>query len=180
MLRGSWHIRRRFILISNANFHAEEDPSSQIEKPHILIIEDNEGDEDLLRLAFLDSYLNENYRFVHDGEQALDYLFKLGDYKGVQTPNLIVLDLQLPRVDGYEILTRLKASQLYAETPVIIFTGKCTSDCRDICETNPLLSWIEKPYDPDAFNNLVRAAENIYSKGTSSRDEDLQLALGTG
>ena len=180
MRRGSWHLRRRLILISNANFYSEKELSSQNETPHILIIEDNEGDEDLLRLAFSESSLAKNYVFVHNGEQALDYLFKLGDYKGVQTPNLIVLDLQLPRVDGYEILTRLKASQLYAETPVIIFTGKCTSDCQAICEANPLLSWIEKPYDPDAFNNLVRAAEDIYSKGTFSRDEDLQLALGAG
>jgi len=67
------------ILISNRNFHASDDLSSLSKPYHILIIEDNEGDEDLLRLAFEDSYLKDNYSFAHDGEQALDYLFKLGD-----------------------------------------------------------------------------------------------------
>lgn len=102
----------------------------------------------------------------------------MGDYKSAKTPDLIILDLQLPRIDGYEILTRLKAAKLYVDTPIIIFTGKCTNDCHIICNNNQNLSCIEKPYDPEAFNNVVKAAEEAL-RLSETQDDVRPLRVAT-
>jgi CheY-like chemotaxis protein len=88
----------------------------------ILLVEDNENDEILTRLAFEQAKLEVRLHHVKDGEQCMAFLRKQGQYAAVPTPDIILLDLNMPRMDGREVLTAISADENLRPLPVVILT----------------------------------------------------------
>ena len=125
----------------------------------ILLVEDNPDDETLTLRALSKSNVLNEIVVARDGTEALDYLFGTGIHDGRDTslqPQLILLDLKLPKVDGLEVLKRLRADPRTALLPVTILTT--SSEERDIVTSYRLgvNSYIRKPVDSDSFMEAVR------------------------
>tara|TARA_Y100000813_G_C24065071_1_gene305930 strand:+ start:108 stop:554 length:447 start_codon:yes stop_codon:yes gene_type:complete len=135
-----------------------------------LIADDDAEDRELVRLAFEASGVSHELHFVADGEELLAYLSHQGDYADASSaprPDLILLDLNMPRLDGHGVLRRMKQDPHIADIPVIVFTTSSAE--RDIEETYRLgaQSYIEKPFSFDEQVRLLREIERYWT--TTSR-----------
>jgi two-component system response regulator len=119
----------------------------------ILLVEDNEDDVELTLHALRKERLANSIEVARDGEEALEFLF--GDVK-VCLPRLVLLDLKLPKVDGLEVLKRLKADQRTRTVPVVILTS--SKEERDLVTGYNLgvNSYIQKPVDFDQFRETIK------------------------
>jgi CheY-like chemotaxis protein len=136
-----------------------ESPTSHL-PIDVLVVEDNFYDVDLTTHALKDAILPERIKAVHDGAEALDFIFCTGDYANRdprQQPKLILLDLQLPKVNGLEVLRRIRADPLTEDIPVVIFTHS-KEDCH-IVEGYKLgaNSFLAKRHDFDEFMKAIQA-----------------------
>lgn len=125
----------------------------------LLLVEDNPDDEELTLLAFERSRITNEVVVAHDGEEALDYLFGTGMYAGRDLsimPALILLDLQLPRINGLEVLQRLRADNRTKLLPVVILTT--SNEQQDLINSYSLgcNSYIRKPVDFQQFMTAVQ------------------------
>jgi two-component system response regulator len=125
----------------------------------ILLVEDNQDDEELTLLALRDAKLANRIDVVRDGEEALEYLFANGRYANrnmQRLPKLILLDIKLPKVDGLEVLARLRADSRTRTVPVVILTS--SREEQDIIRGYDLgvNSYIVKPVDFDQFMSAVK------------------------
>jgi two-component system, response regulator len=124
----------------------------------ILLVEDNPNDVALALHAFKKSNLTNRIQVVRDGAEALEFLFRTGQYEGRSngTPKVVLLDLKLPKVDGLEVLHRLRASPATKKLPVVVLTS--SREERDIVESYNLgvNSYIVKPVDFEQFTEVVR------------------------
>jgi DNA-binding response OmpR family regulator len=126
----------------------------------ILLVEDDPQDVELTLRAFRSENVQSRIEVVRDGEEALDYLFCRGDYKGRpsdQPPTLVLLDLKLPKIGGLQVLRELKASAECRSIPVIVLTS--SGEQRDVAESYRLgvNSYIQKPVDIVEFRKAIRA-----------------------
>lgn len=125
----------------------------------ILLVEDSDSDAELAMHALKKSNLANHIFQVHDGEEALDYLFcrgKFSERRFEAAPNLVLLDLKLPKVDGLQVLKTLKSDARTKPIPIIILTS--SKEERDLmnsyqCGVN---SYIQKPVDFSQFQEVVR------------------------
>jgi two-component system response regulator len=124
----------------------------------ILLVEDNPNDVALTLHAFKKSNLTNRIQVVRDGAEALDFLFRTGEFAGRTngTPKVVLLDLKLPKVDGLEVLQRLRADPKTRSLPVVVLTS--SREERDIVDTYQLgvNSYIVKPVDFEQFTETVR------------------------
>jgi len=125
----------------------------------ILLVEDNPDDEELTRLAFAESHVANELVIARDGQQALDYLFAEGQYTGRninEQPQLVLLDLKLPKMDGMEVLGHIRANAATKILPVVILTS--SKEESDMVESYTLgaNSYIQKPVDFTHFIDAVR------------------------
>jgi CheY-like chemotaxis protein len=125
----------------------------------ILLVEDNPDDEELTLLALRRNNLLNQIVVAHDGVEALDYLFGTGMYSGrdpSDRPQVVLLDLKLPKVDGLEVLAHLRADPRTQWTPVVILTS--SSEEEDIVNSYRLgaNSYVRKPVKFDQFTDAVR------------------------
>ena len=130
-----------------------------MEKGIILLVEDNPDDEALTRRAFKKNNILNEVVAAHDGAEALDYLFGTGAYAGRDTsvmPQIILLDLKLPKVDGLEVLERIRADERTKLLPVIILTS--SKEEQDLTSGYSLgvNSYIRKPVDFGQFTEAIR------------------------
>lgn len=128
----------------------------------ILLVEDNPADVRLTQEALKETKVLNNLSVVADGEQALDYLNRRGPYADAARPDLILLDLNLPKKDGREVLADIKADERLRRIPVVILT---TSEAeQDILRTYNLYAncYITKPVDLDQFITVVKSVENFW------------------
>jgi CheY-like chemotaxis protein len=128
-----------------------------LEQIEILLVEDNAEDAEMTMRALRKRNLANHLRWVKDGEEALDYLFCTGHYAGrnpSHPPKLVLLDIKMPKVDGIEVLRRVKASELKT-IPVVVMTS--SNEERDVLESYRLgvNSYIVKPVQFDAFLDTV-------------------------
>ncbi len=122
----------------------------------ILLVEDNRDDEKLTIAALKDASVRNPIKVVRDGVEALDYLFKRNNYEHAATPQLVLLDLKLPKVDGLEVLREIRSNALTQSIPVVIFTSsKEESDLIDSYRLG-VNSYIQKPIDFTEFARAVR------------------------
>jgi CheY-like chemotaxis protein len=125
----------------------------------ILLAEDDPGDQELTRRALTQDVFQVDLRIVEDGEEALDYLLRRGVYADPSSspqPDLMLLDLNMPRVNGREVLCEMKKHEALIRVPVVILT---TSEQEsDIVRSYDLgcSSYIQKPVDMDQFTEAVR------------------------
>jgi len=120
----------------------------------ILLVEDNPDDRELTLRALKKHNLANDVRIARDGAEALDLIFGGGD-SGPVVPRLILLDLRLPKVDGTEVLQRLKAEERTKTIPVVVLTS--SGEDRDLLESYKLgvNSYIQKPVDFEKFMKAV-------------------------
>ena len=126
---------------------------------HILLVDDDEDDRYLTREAFHQHYPSSTISFAEDGEDLLDFLNYQGRYSGAAhtLPELILLDLNMPRKDGREALREIKASELFRHIPIVVLT---TSDAKDDIETsyfNGANSFITKPPTFQRLSEVTKA-----------------------
>ncbi|MBN2103910.1 response regulator [bacterium] len=128
----------------------------------ILLIEDNPGDVRLTQEAFKGGKVRNNLYVVSDGIEALDFLHRRNQFADVPLPDLILLDLNLPKKDGREVLEEIKAEINLRRIPVVILTTSKADE--DILRTYDLHAncYIPKPVDLDEFMTVVRSIENFW------------------
>jgi two-component system response regulator len=134
---------------------------NKINPVEILLVEDNPADVELTLRALKKHNLANQVKVVSDGAQALDYLFGSGAYAGQKQPpppKVVFLDLKLPKVDGREVLRRMKADAKTRIIPVVVLTS--SQEERDIAESYKLgvNSYVVKPLD---FNKFVEAVSEL-------------------
>lgn len=124
----------------------------------ILLVEDNRSDAELAIMALQERNLANKLVWVKDGAEALDFIFATGAYASRQVenrPKVVLLDLQLPKVNGFEVLRRLKADERTRRIPVVMLTS--SKEDRDLAASYDLgvNSYISKPVDFDEFSKKV-------------------------
>jgi len=128
----------------------------------VLLVEDDPGDVLMTREAFADHKVANRLSVVSDGVSALEFLRKEGEYEGAPTPDLILLDLNLPRMDGREVLEALKADADLRAIPVVVLT---TSEAEeDVVRSYSLHAnaYVTKPVDFDRFIDVVRQIDEFF------------------
>jgi two-component system response regulator len=131
----------------------------------ILLVEDNPDDEELTLLALAESRVSSPIVVVRDGSEAVDYLFGEGIHAGRDpsvTPRMILLDLKLPKIDGLEVLRRVRAHTATRLTPIVVLTT--SREDRDLSESYRLgaNSYIRKPVDFAQFSQAVRQLSHYW------------------
>ena len=135
----------------------------EIGKPvEILLVEDNPGDVRLTIEAFRENRLHNNLHVVRDGEEAIAFLRRDGQYADGPRPDLILLDLNLPKKDGREVLAEIKEDSDLKRIPVVILTTSAAEE--DILKTYELYAncYVTKPVDLDQFIKVVRSIEEFW------------------
>ncbi len=133
-----------------------------MEPLQILLVDDSPGDVALVEEAFREWRISNKLKVAEDGEQALQFLRKEGRFQDEKRPDLILLDLNLPRKNGREVLEAVKADANLRSIPVIILT---TSDAeQDVLKAYNLHAncYLTKPIDMDEFIEKIRAMENFW------------------
>lgn len=132
------------------------------ESIEILLVEDNDGDARLAKEAMRDSKIRNNLHHVIDGEEALEFLYKRGRFSNSPTPDLILLDLNLPKKDGREVLQEIKKDEALKSIPVVILTVSNAEE--DILKSYNLHAncYITKPLDLEQFIKVVKSIEDFW------------------
>ncbi|MFI7021435.1 response regulator [Micromonospora sp. NPDC049900] len=138
---------------------APADGNSPIE---VLLVEDDPGDVLMTREAFEEHKLRNRLNVVSDGAEALAYLRREGEYADVQTPDLILLDLNLPRRDGREVLEEIKKDEQLCRIPVVVLTTSQADE--DILRSYQLHAnaYVTKPVDFERFIAVVRQIDEFF------------------
>jgi CheY-like chemotaxis protein len=128
----------------------------------VLLVEDDPGDVLMTREAFEHYKIRNVLHVVTDGEQALQFLRQTGDYSGAPRPGLILLDLNLPRRDGLEVLAELKADPVLKIIPVVVLTTSQAE--QDILRSYTLHAnaYVSKPVDFERFMDVIRQIDNFF------------------
>lgn len=129
---------------------------------HILLVEDNPGDIRLTKEVLKEGKIRNDLSVVTDGEEALLFLKKVGKYKDAKSPDIILLDLNLPKKDGRQVLAEIKTDPTLMLIPVIVLTTSSAE--KDILNMYAIHAncYITKPVDFDQFINVVRSIENFW------------------
>ncbi|MGW3245362.1 response regulator [Streptomyces sp. NPDC001070] len=128
----------------------------------VLLVEDDPGDELMTREAFQENKVRNVLHVVRDGEEALDFLNRRGAHAGAPRPGLILLDLNLPRFDGRQVLAEIKADPDLCTIPVVVLT---TSEAEeDILRSYTLHAnaYVTKPVDFERFIEVVRQIDDFF------------------
>lgn len=133
-----------------------------VEKLRILLIEDNPADADLTCEKLSASKILHAIAVAKDGEEAMDFLLKKTPYENVWRPDLVLLDLNLPKKDGREVLAEMKASSGLKKIPVVVLTSSEAEE--DILKTYELQAsaYVTKPVDLSGFGKIVSAIEGFW------------------
>ncbi|MEO0107646.1 MAG: response regulator [candidate division WOR-3 bacterium] len=128
----------------------------------ILLVEDNPGDMRLTVEAFKDGKVRNNLNWVQDGEEAIAYLRREGRFADATRPDLILLDLNLPKKDGRQVLAEIKSDPKLAPIPVVVLTTSKAEE--DIIRSYALHAncYITKPVDFEQFINVIRQLEDFW------------------
>ncbi|MFK8182680.1 MAG: response regulator [Phormidesmis sp.] len=128
----------------------------------ILLVEDDIGDVELTREALVDSKLSVNLHVVKDGVEAMDFLRRTGKFTAAISPDLVLLDLNLPRKDGREVLQGIKDDPRLKRLPVIVLTTSDTEE--DIVRSYNLgvNCYVQKPVGMEEFIRIVKVLEDFW------------------
>lgn len=136
--------------------------SEMIRPVDILLVEDNKGDAELAAEALEDAKMRNNLFTVFDGDEATDFLYRRGNHENAPRPDLIILDLNLPKKDGREVLEEIKLDPNLRRIPVVILTTSKAEE--DILRTYDLHAncYITKPLEFDKFIDVVKSIEDFW------------------
>jgi len=142
---------------------SRHDPLDLAVRPvQILLVEDDPGDVLITTEALEDGKLLHELTVIANGEEALAYLRREGEHAGAPTPDLVLLDLNLPRVDGREVLRAVKSDPSLARIPVIVLTTSESEE--DVIRTYDLHAnaYVTKPVDFAAFHQVIRTIDDFF------------------
>jgi len=128
----------------------------------VLLIEDDPGDELITREAFEHNKIDNTLHVARDGEEGLDYLYQRGQYSDAPRPDLVLLDLNLPKYDGRQLLQKIKSDPDLCHIPVVVLTTSAAQE--DILRSYKLHAnaYVTKPVDLDAFMKAVRQIDEFF------------------
>ncbi len=129
---------------------------------HILLVEDNEGDVFMTIEALEERKIVNKISVVNDGKEAVDFLEKNGEYSNIEYPDLILLDINLPKKNGHEVLSYIKNSDTLKHIPVIMLTTSSSEMDIQMSYQNHANCFITKPVDADDFLKVVLGIENYW------------------
>jgi CheY-like chemotaxis protein len=136
--------------------------STRLDVIDVLLVEDDDGDVLMTREAFEHHKIRNNLHVVQDGEEALQFLHREGPYADAPRPGLVLLDLNLPKRDGREVLAEMKADPELRVIPVVVLT---TSEAEeDILRSYSLHAnaYVSKPVDFDSFIEVIRQIDDFF------------------
>jgi CheY-like chemotaxis protein len=138
------------------------DPKEFAAPIEVLLVEDDPGDVLMTREAFADYMVGNRLTVVSDGAEALAYLHREGQFADAPRPDLILLDLNLPRRDGREVLADIKADEELQQIPVVVLTTSQAEE--DVLRSYQLHAnaYVAKPVDFEAFINVVRQIDQFF------------------
>ncbi len=131
-------------------------------EPRVLLIEDNEGDVELIVEAFKNYRIEVDIHVVNNGEQAIQYLSSNDTYTMQRRPSLILLDINLPRVDGKEVLHYIKSDNELKTIPVVMLTSSSLQKDIEYSYNNQANCYIVKPANLVEFNNVIHHIESFW------------------
>ena len=133
-----------------------------VEVIDVLLVEDDPGDVLLIREAFEDNKVHNRLHVVSDGVEAIDFLRKQGENGQAPTPDLILLDLNLPRMDGREVLAEIKADEDLRQIPVVVLTTSKAEE--DVLRSYKLHAnaYVTKPVDFERFVSVVKQIDEFF------------------
>lgn len=142
--------------------HPEDTMTELTDVIELLLVEDNPGDVELTREAFAEGKVHNRLSVVGDGVEALEYLRQQGKYAQATRPDIILLDLNLPKKSGLEVLSELKDDPELRKIPVVILTTSQAEE--DIVRSyhNHANCYITKPVDFERFMRVVRSLEDFW------------------
>jgi CheY-like chemotaxis protein len=128
----------------------------------VLLVEDNPGDADLTKDTLETGKVFLHIDIVVDGEAAIEYLFRRGRYAAAELPDLIILDLNLPRLSGVQVLAQIKQHDRLRTIPVVILTSSDAE--RDVVQSYQVGAncYVTKPVDLSAFISIVQSIESFW------------------
>ena len=128
----------------------------------VLLVEDNEADVRLTREALREAGENVRLSAVGDGEQALAYLRRQGGFAEAPRPDLVLLDLNLPRKNGLEVLAEMRADEALAHIPVIVLTSSAARSDVQEAYARGANAFVVKPLELDAFMDLINGIRSFW------------------
>jgi len=136
--------------------------NSPVQPIEVLLVEDDPGDELMTREAFEDNKIRNTLHVVRDGQEALDFLYRRGEYTEAPRPDLVLLDLNLPKYDGRQVLEQIKSDPELALIPVVVLTTSSAEE--DILRSYKLHAnaYVTKPVDLDQFIAAVRQIDEFF------------------
>ena len=129
---------------------------------HILLVEDNEGDIMLTREALEDAKIFIHLSVVTDGKEAMDFLGKQGKYANADLPDILLLDVNLPKKNGHEVLKYVKEDENLKHIPVIMLTTSSSQKDIDLSYNNYANCYITKPVEAKDFLAIITTIENFW------------------
>jgi len=133
----------------------------------ILLAEDSAADVAIVRLALRDQNLNHILHVARDGEEAIAFIEKADNDSKAPGPDLLLLDMHLPRYSGEQILQRLRSTERYAQIPVIVMTSSGAPEDKDRAQKHAALFYFQKPSRLDEFIQLGAIVRDVLTKTTS-------------
>ncbi|MET9554406.1 response regulator [Streptomyces sp. NPDC006645] len=136
--------------------------SPQPRPVEVLLVEDDAGDELMTREAFEDNKIGNSLHVVRDGLEALDFLYQRGEYTEAPRPDLILLDLNLPKYDGRQVLEKVKSDPDLSPIPVVVLTTSAAEE--DILRSYKLHAnaYVTKPVDLEQFIKAVQQIDDFF------------------
>ncbi|WP_194975816.1 response regulator [Aquiflexum lacus] len=129
---------------------------------HILLVEDNDGDVLLTLEAFEESKFHTHVSVARNGQEALDFLHKKGEFSNAQRPDLILLDINIPIFNGLEVLEEIKQNESLKKIPVIMLTTSSNQKDIDMAYKKYCNSYVKKPMEMDDFMEAIQKIEEFW------------------
>lgn len=136
---------------------------SQAQIIDILMVDDDEGDALMAQEALEEAKFANNFHVVHDGLEALAFMEKKEQFSDVPTPDLVLLDINMPRMNGHEVLTWMRGHEIYKRTPVVILTTSSSDE--DVLKSYEKHAncFVTKPVDLGQFNKVVNMIDEFWT-----------------
>ena len=129
---------------------------------NVLLVEDNSADVDLTLVAFRDALVHSHISVVADGEEAIAFLKRTGNYTQAPSPDLVLLDLNLPKVNGFEVLEEMKADHRLKTVPVIVISGSERQEDQTRAYRLQAAAYVVKPPDKDKYFAAIRSVKELW------------------
>jgi chemotaxis family two-component system response regulator Rcp1 len=128
----------------------------------ILLVDDNPGDVALTKVALRDAKIMNEVHVANDGAEALAYLKRQGMFRGAARPDLVLLDLKMPKVDGYQVLAEMKADPELRRIPVVVMSSSSAEKDLARAYDAQISAYLIKPSNFDEYFNAIRAVKELW------------------